>query len=132
MLTKDKEGASSSFHFFLPEQLVVLMPALRRLGGRRADPMDSRAEYTKLSFRSIYLYAAPLAALLSAAQIYSGHWILSNVVALAFAYNAISLLYLDSFGTGSILLGGLFFYDIWCVPALPSTASWFSHRLELS
>ncbi|GAA5856980.1 hypothetical protein JCM9279_000521 [Rhodotorula babjevae] len=75
----------------------------------------NRQEYLKLSFRSIYLYAAPCAVLLSAAQIYTGNWILSDVVALAFAYNAISLLYLDSFVTGSILLGGLFFYDIWWV-----------------
>lgn len=46
---------------------------------------------------------------------YTGNWILSNLVALSFSFNAISLLYLDSFATGSILLAGLFVYDIWWV-----------------
>jgi len=73
-----------------------------------------RADYIKLSFRSVHLYAVPIAVGISLAQVLTSHWILSNVVALAFAYNAISLLYLDSFATGFILLGGLFFYDVWC------------------
>ncbi|KAG6867834.1 hypothetical protein C0993_010511 [Termitomyces sp. T159_Od127] len=34
---------------------------------------------------------------------------------LSFAHNAISLLKIDSFKTGAILLTGLFFYDIWWV-----------------
>ncbi|GJN90481.1 hypothetical protein Rhopal_003492-T1 [Rhodotorula paludigena] len=72
-------------------------------------------EYTKLSFTSIHLYALPLAVFASMAQIYTGNWILSNAVALSFSYNAISLLYLDSFATGSVLLAGLFLYDIWWV-----------------
>jgi len=63
----------------------------------------------------VHLYAVPIAVGISLAQVLTSHWILSNVVALAFAYNAISLLYLDSFATGSILLGGLFFYDVWWV-----------------
>ncbi|KPV74605.1 uncharacterized protein RHOBADRAFT_14989 [Rhodotorula graminis WP1] len=75
----------------------------------------AQAQYSKLSFRSIYFYTVPVAVVLSLAQIFTGNWVLSNVVALAFAYNAISLLYLDSFVTGSILLGGLFFYDVWWV-----------------
>ncbi|BGP40092.1 hypothetical protein JCM10449v2_004050 [Rhodotorula kratochvilovae] len=72
-------------------------------------------EYSKFSFTSVHLYAVPLAVALSLAQIYTRNWILSNLVALSFSYNAISLLYLDSFATGSVLLAGLFFYDVWWV-----------------
>ncbi|KIY53112.1 peptidase A22B, signal peptide peptidase [Fistulina hepatica ATCC 64428] len=39
----------------------------------------------------------------------------SNVLSLSFAHAAFSLLKLDSFRTGSILLAGLFLYDIWWV-----------------
>ncbi|GAA6053012.1 hypothetical protein JCM3770_002382 [Rhodotorula araucariae] len=72
-------------------------------------------EYSKLSFTSIQLYAVPLAVALSLGQMYTRNWILSNLVALSFSYNAISLLYLDSFATGSVLLAGLFLYDVWWV-----------------
>jgi len=41
--------------------------------------------------------------------------LLTNVLALSFGHGAISMLKLDSFKTGSILLSGLFFYDIWWV-----------------
>ncbi|GAA5908683.1 hypothetical protein JCM8208_002187 [Rhodotorula glutinis] len=75
----------------------------------------NKEEYSQLSFRSTYFYTTPVAVLISLAQVYTGNWVLSNVVALTFAYNAISLLYLDSFITGSVLLAGLFFYDIWWV-----------------
>lgn len=46
---------------------------------------------------------------------WSKNWIASNVFGIAFALNAISLLELDSFKTGMILLSGLFFYDIFWV-----------------
>ncbi|BGP55522.1 hypothetical protein JCM8202v2_003127 [Rhodotorula sphaerocarpa] len=49
------------------------------------------------------------------AQSYTGYWVLVNLLALAFAYNFISLIALDSFRTGSILLAGLFIYDVWWV-----------------
>ncbi|KDQ21956.1 hypothetical protein BOTBODRAFT_50475 [Botryobasidium botryosum FD-172 SS1] len=41
--------------------------------------------------------------------------LLSNILALSFAHNAFGILKLDSFKTGTILLAGLFFYDIWWV-----------------
>lgn len=37
------------------------------------------------------------------------------MLALSFSYNALSFLTIDSFKTGSILLSGLFLYDIWWV-----------------
>ena len=43
------------------------------------------------------------------------HWIANNVIGLAFATNGVELLHLNSFGTGCILLIGLFFYDVFWV-----------------
>ena len=40
---------------------------------------------------------------------------LTNVLALSFGHQAISMLKIDSFKTGCILLSGLFLYDIWWV-----------------
>merc|ERR1712045_311334 len=43
------------------------------------------------------------------------HWIANNLFGLAFAVNGIELLHLNKVITGCILLGGLFFYDIFWV-----------------
>ncbi|KAF9531605.1 signal peptide peptidase-domain-containing protein [Crepidotus variabilis] len=41
--------------------------------------------------------------------------VLTDILAMSFAHNALSLIKIDSFKTGTILLTGLFFYDIWWV-----------------
>ncbi|GAA5909639.1 hypothetical protein JCM6882_008451 [Rhodosporidiobolus microsporus] len=73
---------------------------------------DDEGHFT---FTSLHFVLLPLGALVSFVQLYTGNWVLNNVVALSFSFNAISLLGIDSFMTGSILLAGLFFYDIWWV-----------------
>jgi minor histocompatibility antigen H13 len=41
--------------------------------------------------------------------------LLTDILALSFAYNALGLIKLDSFATGCMVLSGLFLYDIWWV-----------------
>merc|ERR1712203_780560 len=43
------------------------------------------------------------------------HWVANNLFGLAFAINGVELLHLNKVITGCILLGGLFFYDIFWV-----------------
>ena len=43
------------------------------------------------------------------------HWIANNLFGLAFAVNGVEMLHLNNVATGCILLGGLFFYDIFWV-----------------
>jgi minor histocompatibility antigen H13 len=43
------------------------------------------------------------------------HWVSNNILGLAFSIQGISMLSLSSFKVGAILLGGLFFYDIFWV-----------------
>jgi len=43
------------------------------------------------------------------------HWIANNIVGLAFCVEGVALLSLGSYSVGCILLGGLFFYDIFWV-----------------
>ncbi|BGP16290.1 hypothetical protein JCM10213_008270 [Rhodosporidiobolus nylandii] len=95
---------------------------VKALGGDRGRWAKWKLALTKngcdeghLSFTSLHLLVLPFAILLSGAQLYTGNWACSNVVALSFSFNAISLLYIDSFATGSVLLAGLFVYDIWWV-----------------
>ncbi|KAL5507195.1 hypothetical protein ACEPAH_6651 [Sanghuangporus vaninii] len=41
--------------------------------------------------------------------------LITNILALSFSHNALSLMKLDTFWTGIVLLSGLFLYDIWWV-----------------
>ena len=56
-----------------------------------------------------------VALLLTLSYTLTKHWLLSNLMSLAFSHSAITLLHLDSFYTGFCLLGGLFFYDVFWV-----------------
>ncbi|PIK42101.1 H13-prov protein [Apostichopus japonicus] len=47
--------------------------------------------------------------------LFQKHWIANNIFGLAFALNGIEFLQLNTVMTGCILLGGLFFYDIFWV-----------------
>merc|ERR1712209_138456 len=47
--------------------------------------------------------------------IFKKHWLANDLLGLAFAINGVELLHLNKVATGCILLGGLFFYDIFWV-----------------
>ncbi|KAF9461276.1 peptidase A22B, signal peptide peptidase [Collybia nuda] len=72
-----------------------------------------------LSWRTPSLFLLPIAAIPSALYSFSSFnrksVLLTDILALSFTHNALSVLKIDSFQTGSILLSGLFFYDIWWV-----------------
>jgi minor histocompatibility antigen H13 len=56
--------------------------------------------------------------------------LLTNLLALSFGHGAMSMLKLDSFKTGSILLSGLFFYDIWWVFGTKVVCGYLSFRIQ--
>lgn len=76
-------------------------------------------EVVSLSFRTPTLVLLPVGVLpsilynFSAESRKSALW--TDILALSFSHNALSILKLDSFQTGCILLSGLFFYDIYWV-----------------
>ena len=72
-----------------------------------------------LSLRTPSFVLLPLALILSGVYTFWGasrrSVLLTDMLALSFSHNALSLLKLDSFKTGCILLSGLFVYDVWWV-----------------
>ncbi|KAG7449554.1 peptidase A22B, signal peptide peptidase [Guyanagaster necrorhizus] len=72
-----------------------------------------------LSWRMPTLFLLPLSIIPSALYTFSAtsrkSVLLTDILSLSFSHNALSLLKIDSFKTGTILLTGLFFYDIWWV-----------------
>jgi minor histocompatibility antigen H13 len=76
-------------------------------------------EIISLSFRTPTLLLLPVGMLPSIlySQTAAGRKsaLLTDLLALSFSHNALSILKIDSFQTGCILLSGLFFYDIYWV-----------------
>ncbi|KAI0793199.1 signal peptide peptidase-domain-containing protein [Abortiporus biennis] len=77
-------------------------------------------ELISVSVRTPSLFLIPLSAVPSILYTFGSSTtrrsaLLTDVLALSFSHNALSLLKLDSFKTGCVLLSGLFFYDIWWV-----------------
>jgi len=74
---------------------------------------------TSLSWRTPTLFLLPLAFLPSLVYNLGSPLrksiLITNILGLSFSHNALSLLKIDSFKTGSILLSGLFIYDVWWV-----------------
>ena len=70
-----------------------------------------------ISLRTPSAVLLPLAAVPSALYAFgrARNMVLTDVLAVSFAYNGLTLLRLDSFRTGCILLSGLFVYDVWWV-----------------
>ncbi|CAG8502404.1 3588_t:CDS:2 [Diversispora eburnea] len=72
-------------------------------------------EIYSVNFTAIHIAAFFFSLFLTMFYVATKNWIASNIFGLAFAFNAIQILTLDSFQTGITLLSGLFFYDIFWV-----------------
>ncbi|RPD59796.1 hypothetical protein L227DRAFT_575784 [Lentinus tigrinus ALCF2SS1-6] len=77
-------------------------------------------ELLSLSLRTPSLFLIPAGSIPSVLYTFGGNAtrrsaLLTDILALSFSHNALSLLKLDSFKTGCVLLSGLFLYDIWWV-----------------
>ncbi|KAF8993675.1 peptidase A22B, signal peptide peptidase [Cyathus striatus] len=85
----------------------------------RLSAKKESTTFASLSARTPSLILLPLAVIPSALYAFSPasqkSVLLTDLLGLSFSHNALSLLKLDSFKTGAILLSGLFFYDVWWV-----------------
>ncbi|KAI8053800.1 signal peptide peptidase-domain-containing protein [Syncephalis plumigaleata] len=71
--------------------------------------------FFNVRFTRIHIVSAIISLVCTVYYAYTKNWIVSNLFGFAFALSAVQLINLDSFKTGFILLGGLFFYDIFWV-----------------
>jgi minor histocompatibility antigen H13 len=68
-----------------------------------------------IRFTRLHIVSAVVSLACTIYYMITKNWIASNLFGIAFAVSAVQLIALDSFKTGFILLGGLFFYDIFWV-----------------
>ncbi|KNC47102.1 signal peptide peptidase [Thecamonas trahens ATCC 50062] len=78
-------------------------------------PWNSSAEKTSISFTNLDLMALAVSSVAGVWYAVYKHWVANNLVALAFAIEGTRSLSIGSFSTATILLCGLFVYDIFHV-----------------
>jgi len=76
---------------------------------------DNKEEIFAQDFTSPDLVALAVSAAAGVWYFVQKHWLANNLLGMAFAINGVELLHLNKVATGCILLGGLFFYDIFWV-----------------
>ncbi|XP_050421913.1 minor histocompatibility antigen H13 [Adelges cooleyi] len=76
---------------------------------------DTKIEHINVKFTSHDVLCFLLCALLGTVYLYNKHWIMNNIFGLAFAINGVEFVHLNNIKIGSILLCGLFVYDIFWV-----------------
>jgi minor histocompatibility antigen H13 len=91
-------------------------------------------EPTRLSLTVAELVAGVVSVAFSLWYVMKKHWIANNALGLAFSLTGIEFLTLESVQIGTILLVGLFFYDIFwvfCTPVMVSVAKSFDAPIKL-
>jgi len=71
--------------------------------------------YFECKFDLLHVVAFVLSAAFGVWYILKKHWVANNIFGLAFSINGVEMISLGSVKNGCILLGGLFFYDIFWV-----------------
>jgi len=101
-------------------RLAVGIERWRQFDRNRILVTKGSRELVSLSLRTPSFFLIPFGALPSVLYNFGPSTtrrsaLLTDILALSFSHNALSLLKLDSFKTGCVLLSGLFVYDIWWV-----------------
>ncbi|KAH8083767.1 signal peptide peptidase-domain-containing protein [Cristinia sonorae] len=101
-------------------RLVVGADRWKQFDRNRILVVKGQREFLSFSLRTPSLFLLPLGAIPSMLYNFGPTTtrksaVLTDILALSFSHNALSLLKLDSFKTGCVLLSGLFVYDIWWV-----------------
>lgn len=92
-----------------------LVPSLQQPPFKFTYRLPWRQTSTDLSFTPADVVAAAVSLVVLGWYLLSKHWMANNLLGLAFSIQGVSLIALPSYQVGCILLGGLFFYDIFWV-----------------
>jgi len=101
---------------------ATISPLLKFLFPKKEKPWNyswlpswkSKDPY-ELQFGKSDLLAFVLTLGMATWYVYTKHWIANNILGLSFSIQGVAMLSLGSYQVGCILLGGLFFYDIFWV-----------------
>lgn len=91
---------------------VPVIPFHLKFTQGEGEAMETVVDY---KFNTHDLVCLGLCSVVGVWYILKKHWLANDLLGMAFAVNGVELLHLNNVVTGCILLGGLFFYDIFWV-----------------
>ena len=100
---------------FIPASLIPKIPFHLHFTSGPAGGEGQEEEIINYKFTTHDMIILAMSTVVGVWYLIKKHWIANNLFGLAFAINGVELLHLNSVATGCILLGGLFFYDIFWV-----------------
>lgn len=98
---------------FLPARIPVV--PFHLLFTTEDTPNGPTREIINFRFDTKDVACFAISAVFGIWYLWKKHWVANNIFGMAFAINGVELLHLNSVTTGCILLGGLFFYDVFWV-----------------
>uniref|UniRef100_A0A646QDK2 MHC-H13 n=1 Tax=Hemiscolopendra marginata TaxID=943146 RepID=A0A646QDK2_9MYRI len=104
------EGIPNSYY-----HLVFTKNNDEKKGNDEAEDKKETIDIINYSFDHKDLVCLFICSIIGIWYLWKKHWIANNLFGLAFAISGVELLHLNNIVTGCILLGGLFFYDIFWV-----------------
>merc|ERR1712146_362286 len=115
-----------NYYTLLTSPVEICIPWITFSRKKKAREELSETE-SVMPFRVLDIYTLVISTAILA-------WLANNIVGMAFAINALSLIHLGSYWNGMLLLIGLFFYDIFWVfgtPVMVSVAKNFDAPIKL-
>lgn len=108
-------AVTAIFEPLLAPKLKFIFPGLCEDAEYQLTFKENKKNQFDLMFSRRSLLVVAGASACGFSYLYNQHWIANNIIGLCFAIQGVEMLSLPNYKTGCMLLGGLFFYDVFWV-----------------
>jgi len=108
-------AVTAVFEPLVAPKLTFLFPLLCPDADYHATFSENKKSQFDIKFTRKSLVVVAAAVGVGGSYLYNQHWMANNIIGLCFAIQGVEMLSLPSYKTGAMLLGGLFFYDVFWV-----------------
>jgi minor histocompatibility antigen H13 len=108
-------AVTAIFEPIIAPKLKCIFPGLHEDAEYQLTFWENKKQQFDLKFNRRSLVVAAAAVACAMGYLYNKHWLANNIIGLCFAVQGVELLSLPNYKTGAMLLGGLFFYDVFWV-----------------
>lgn len=108
-------AVTAIFEPIFAPKLKFIFPGLHEDADYQLTFFENSKKQFDLKFNRRSLIVVAMSVLVAVAYLYNKHWLANNIIGLCFAIQGVELLSLPNYKTGAMLLGGLFFYDVFWV-----------------
>jgi len=108
-------AVTAVFEPIIAPKLTFLFPLLCPDADYQLTFKENKKNQFDINFSRKSLVVVAAAVACGGCYLYNQHWLANNIIGLCFAIQGVEMLSLPNYKTGAMLLGGLFFYDVFWV-----------------